>query len=428
MIAAFESKTSYLKKFLTEEEENNVAETEEEEEPAHELAIGRTKKNFYYLSSEVVHRYIGGQTGAGKTTLAQSMIEIDFLKGRKIVEIEPALEAKNERVFMNMPNNDEGMLKVLEEYFNVEPRPFKVVCYTIETPRYKSFIRVHPEAEEFYKSIKLTEADVIDVLPYVFPAGGSTEASWVLGRYKEYIKEHERRDDRTIQGFMEHLKEKGEIHVFTRLTQQKILDTAFSIFSEGKFKIEDILKRKDEISVFTTHFIDDPIDRYIFASTVLHLIYHAWKRVKRKEDILSFFVADAHLLAPAKQKDVLERLKHYQISMRQNLQMYVRISRGQGISWTFDSQELDDLDTAVVSQCSEIFIKRMKNPAVAEKYKIQFKKLKSLDKKHAYFDNGFLIAKILVRPPMSRKASQGEFLPIHFIKEYERWRNEENNY
>jgi len=66
------------------------------------------------VSREVKHRAIVGITGAGKTTLAQSLKEVDLHRKRKVVEIEPALEAKCEGIFMNLPNNDPVMVKILE--------------------------------------------------------------------------------------------------------------------------------------------------------------------------------------------------------------------------------------------------------------------------------------------------------------------------
>jgi len=412
--------SSYLSKFYALQ-----ALEEEEEKHPRALAVGRTAKHFIYLSSDVVHRYIGGRTNTGKTTLAQTIQEIDFQRGRKVLELEPALEAKNERLFMNMPNQDEKMVEVLEKYFDLEPRPFKARAYTIATRQYRNFVEKydHLDASEFYRGIRLTDADIIDVVARIFP-GGSMETTWVRGRYREYVEDTPRKY-RSVEAFLEYLEDTGKGLGFTSWTLMKIRDVARTLRSDGDYTIEDLLKAKDEVSVFTAAFIDDPLDRYIFALAVLNLVYDRWKFVKRKDDVLSFFVADANLLAPRKQKDILDRLERYQVAMKQNLQIYVRISRGQGVVWTFDSQEMDDLDEAVVSQCEEIFIKRMRNKAVAERYGINYKALKALKKRYAYFDNGEMTRRILVRPPMSRKAASGEYLPIHFLKEWERWENEE---
>ncbi|ASJ13366.1 hypothetical protein [Thermococcus thioreducens] len=393
-------------------------------------AVGLTRgKNFVYVSADMVHRYISGQTNAGKTTLAQTLMEVDFLRGRKIVEIEPALEAKNERAFMNLPNDDDGMLEVLNKYFHLEPRPFKAIVYSPATRKYRAFMKNDEGIRsKFYKSLKITEPDVVDLILAIFP-GGSIERLIINKAYKKYTEEiRPKRKERSISEFLEVFEEVGKEANFSSFTLLKLEYIASVLHSDGKHKIDEILKKKDEISVFTFTFIRDPLERYLWAMAILNIIYDRWEYLKRKEDILSFYVADAHLLAPKKKKDMIDTLARYQERMKQNLQVYSRISRGKGLLWTFDSQEFDDLDDVVVAQCQERFIKRMRNRDVAEKLKIDYTELRRLDKKFAFFDDGYMVKKILVRPPMSRKARSGEFLPIHFVKEYKRWENEEANY
>ncbi|MBO8175745.1 MAG: hypothetical protein H0Z18_10855 [Thermococcus sp.] len=415
--------TQYLERFIIEEklEEIDYPKTH---------AVGITKgKNFVYTSGDMIHRWIAGQTNSGKTTLAQTLMEVDHLRGRKIVEIEPALEAKNERAFMNLPNNDEDMLEVLQKYFNLEPRPFKAIVYSPVTRKYRAFMKNDDGLRsKFYKSIKITEPDVVDLIPLVFP-GGSIERLIVRKAYKHYTEEVEpKRKNRSIEGFLQTFEEVTKDANFSSFTLMKIEYIAKTLISDGDHKIDEILRKTDEISVFTFTFINDPLDRYIWAMAILNLIYNRWEYIKRKEDVLSFFVADANLLAPKKKKDMIDTLVRYQERMKQNLQVYARISRGKGVVWTLDSQEFDDLDDVIVAQCQERFIKRLRSREVADKLRIDYNELKRLDRKFAFFDDGFMIKKILVRPPMSRKARSGEFLPIHFLNEYERWENEEANY
>jgi hypothetical protein len=415
--------SQYLDRFVIEPEEIKI-----DWPKTH--AVGITKGgNFVYVSADMIHRYISGQTNTGKTTLAQTLMEVDFLRGRKIVEIEPALEAKNERGFMNMPNNDENMLEVLNKYFHVEPRPFRAIIYSPVTRKYRAFMKNDEGIRsKFYKPLKITEPDVVDLLKSIFP-GGSIERLIVKKAHKLYTEEIEpKRKNRTIEGFLETFQEVGKNANFSSFTLMKLEYIASILHSDGKYKIDEILQKKDEISVFTFSFIPDPLDRYIWAMAVLNIIYDRWEDIKRRDDVLSFFVADAHLLAPKKKKDMIDTLVRYQERMKQNLQVYARISRGKGLVWTLDSQEYDDLDDVVVAQCQERFVKRMRSREVAEKLKIDYKELKRLHPKFAFFDDGYMIKKILIRPPMSRKARSGEFLPIHFVKEYERWENEEANY
>jgi len=415
--------TKYLERFVVEKKRAEI-----DYPKTH--AVGITKaRNYVYLSGDMVHRWIAGQTNSGKTTLAQTIMEVDFLRGRKIVEIEPALEAKNERAFMNLPNDDEVMLEVLGKYFKLEPRPFKAIVYSPVTRKYRAFMKNDDGLRSrFYKSIKITEPDVVDLIPLVFP-GGSIERLIVRKAYKHYTEEVEpKRRNRSIEGFLQTFEDAAKDASFSSFTLMKIEYIAKALISDGDYKIDEILRKTDEVSVFTFTFINDPLDRYIWAMAILNLIYNRWEHIKRKEDVLSFFVADANLLAPKKKKDMIDTLIRYQERMKQNLQVYARISRGKGIVWTLDSQEYDDLDDVVVAQCQERFIKRLRSREVAEKLKIDHKELKRLDKKFAFFDDGFMIKKTLVRPPMSRKARSGEFLPIHFLNEYERWENEEANY
>ncbi len=414
---------AYLDRFVIQPEEIRI-----DQPRTHAVGITRGR-NFVYVSADMVHRYISGQTNAGKTTLAQTLMEIDFLRGRKIVEIEPALEAKNERAFMNLPNDDDGMLEALNKYFHLEPRPFKAIVYSPATRKYRAFMKNDEGIRsKFYKSLKITEPDVVDLIPAIFP-GGSIERLIVRKAYRTYTEEVQpKRKNRSIAEFLEVFEEVGKEANFSSFTLLKLEYIASVLHSDGKHKIDEILKKKDEISVFTFSFITDPLDRYIWAMAILNLVYARWEYIKRKEDVLSFFVADANLLAPKKKKDMIDTLVRYQERMKQNLQVYARISRGKGVVWTLDSQEYDDLDDVIVAQCQERFIKRMRNRDVAEKLKIDYTELKRLDRKFAYFDDGYMVKKILVRPPMSRKARSGEFLPIHFVKEYERWENEEANF
>jgi cell division protein FtsN len=71
--------------------------------------------------------------------------EVDYSRGRKVIEIEPSLEAKCEGIFMNLPNNDPEMVKVLKNEFELEPKPIRTIAYTPNTPQYQEFIKKYPD-------------------------------------------------------------------------------------------------------------------------------------------------------------------------------------------------------------------------------------------------------------------------------------------
>jgi len=369
------------------------------------------------VSKEVKHRAIVGITGAGKTTLAQSLKEVDLHRKRKVVEIEPALEAKCEGIFMNLPNNDPVMVKILERDFGLEPQGFKTVAYTPNTAKYRAFIEKYPEMEKFFKPVKFTEKQMMNMLLKILP-GGPVE------RMLLYSYMHDIEGDYDLNALVFYIRESEEIPVYMKATAAKIRYIAnIGVISEDGVPIEKILKGK-EASLITLAFVDDPLDRFMVSLIYLTAFYETWKEMPHNR-ILSFYVADANLFAPARSKDHLDSLSRYQQRARALLQVYARISRAQAVAWTLDFQSWHDIDGVVRDQMHERFFKRNWSGEVAKMLKIEPYELRRLGKPYAYFSNMLSIRKIKVRPPLSRKARQGQFTPQDFVNEYRRFEDEE---
>ncbi len=368
------------------------------------------------VSKKVKHRAIVGITGAGKTTLAQSLKEIDLHRKRKVVEIEPALEAKCEGIFMNLPNNDPVMVKILEKDFGLEPQGFRTVAYTPNTTKYREFIEKYPEMEKFFKPLKVSEKQMIDMLLNILP-GGPVERMLL----QSYMQELEGEYD--LEALVYYIQEREEVPAYMKVTAAKIRYIAsIGIISDEGVSIEEMLDGK-EASIITLAFVDDPLDRFMVSLIYLTAIYEIWKELEHKR-VLSFFVADANLLAPAQKKDMLDSLVRYQLRARAQLQIYSRISRGQAVAWTLDFQTWNDIDDVVRDQIQERFFKRNWSREVAKMLNIEPDGLKSIGAPYAYFDNMQTIRKIKIRPPLSRKAREGQFTPYDFVKDYRRFENE----
>ncbi len=381
-----------------------------------------------------------GQTGAGKTTLAQTLMEIDFLRGRKVFEIEPALEAKSERAFMNLPNNNHQMIKTLKEHFGIDIEdfrewPFKAVVYSPPTQRFLNFLKKHENDPgiEFFRPLTFTEADLIDIIARTLPTG-SIEGLIVADAYDEYVNTVKKRKKRNIEEFKELVKKIGEgTNVNIDNTIMKI-NRFYNVLKASEnpnidgVNLKDMIKKRREISVFTTHFIERPEDRYIWTFAILVTVYSNWLDNLKRDYLMSFFVADANLLAPSAARDIIEKLSYFQTLMRQELQVYVKISRGKNMTWTLDTQRHDDLSPSIISECKEWFVKRMYSKEFAQKLGVEPRVLRTLSIEKAIYVGPLTKYKVLIRPPVSRKASAGEYAPIHFLDAYKRWENEEANY
>lgn len=414
-----------------------------EEKVAHSenplLAFGLTKRGkLAYPINEPSHRLIMGQTGAGKTTLAQTLMEIDFLRGRKVFELEPALEAKSERAFMNLPNNNNKMLQVLREKFGIDIEdfkewPFQTVVYSPPTPRFASFLKKYENSPgiKFFRALTFTESDIIDIIARILPTG-SIEGLIVADAYDQYISVVKKRKKRNIEEFKNYVQEIGKgTNVNIENTLMKI-NRFYHVLKGVKItngtSLKDMMKNQNEISVFTTHFIERPEDRYIWTFAILVTVYSNWIDNLKRDYLMSFFVADANLLAPNSTRDIIEKLSYFQTLMRQELQIYVKISRGKNMAWTLDTQRHDDLSPSIVSECKEWFIKRMYAREFAQRLGIEPKVLRMLSVEKGIYVGPLTKYKVLLRPPVSRKAAAGEYAPIHFLDAYERWENEEANY
>ncbi|ADB57923.1 P-loop NTPase family protein [Archaeoglobus profundus] len=382
-----------------------------------ELAVGINKKGkFVTVSSKVKHRAIVGVTGAGKTTLAQTLKEVDYARGRKVVEIEPSLEAKCEGIFMNLPNDDPEMIKVLKNEFDLEPKPIRTIAYTPNTPQYQKFVEKYPEAEKFFKPIKLTEDELLNLIPKILPSGPVERL--LLTAYLQDA------------GSLEELKDvlEGEdVPGYMKATAQKILYIAnLNLISDEGYSLREVLSG-DYISIITFAFVDDPLDRFVCSLIYLSAIYETWKDMPH-DRILSFFVADANLFAPSRSKDLLDSLSRYQTRARAQLQIYARISRAQHLAWTLDFQSWQDIDEVVKEQMTERFFKRSWSEEIAKMLGIEPHELRRLGKSYAYFHNMLTCQKIMVRPPMSRKAREGQFTPVDFVKEFRRFEKYEDTF
>lgn len=380
-------------------------------------AIGINERGkFVRVSKEVRHRAIVGVTGAGKTTLAQTLKEIDIHRKRKVVEIEPSLEAKCEGIFMNLPNSNPEMVKILQRDFDLEPKPFKTIAYTPPTQQYIQFIQEYPEMSGYFKPIRFTEYEIKQVLTKILP-GGPIERMLL----KTYL---DRFSEDTLDDLVDHLQNASEVPGYMKSTASKILYlTNLGIISDKGVSLKRILTG-NHASIITFAFVEDPLDRFMCSLIYLTAIYETWKEIPHSR-ILSFYVADANLFAPSRNKDLLDSLSRYQQRARAQLQIYSRISRAQRLAWTLDFQSWQDIDDVVKEQMTERFFKRTWSEEVARMLGLEQSKLRRLGKPYAYFHNMRYLQKIKIRPPMSRKAKEGQFTPVDFVKELRRFEYEE---
>ncbi|WP_054840114.1 hypothetical protein [Thermococcus sp. JCM 11816] len=339
-------------------------------------------------------------------------MEIDFLRGRKVFEIEPALEAKSERAFMNLPpNNDSRMRRVLLEKFGIDIEdlnewPFRAVVYSPATPpRFIGFLRKygdHPGIG-FFKPLVFTEADLIDIIARTLPTG-SIEGLIVADAYDQYVNTVKKRKKRNIEEFKNYVKEIGEgTNVNIDNTLMKI-NRFYHVLKgleveNGGVTLNEMMKNPKEISVFTTHFIERPEDRYIWTFAILVTVYSNWIGNLKRDYLMSFFVADANLLAPSSPRDIIEKLSYFQTLMRQELQIYVKISRGKNMAWTLDTQRHDDLSPSIISECKEWFVKRMYAREFAQKLGVEPRLLRTLSIEKAIYVGPLTRYKVLLRPP-----------------------------
>jgi len=380
-------------------------------------AVGINERGkFVRVSKDVRHRAIVGVTGAGKTTLAQTLKEVDLHRKRKVVEIEPSLEAKCEGIFMNLPNSDPEMAKILRRDFDLEPRPFKTIAYTPPTPQYLDFIEEYPEMERYFRPIRFTEDEMKQVLTKILP-GGPIERMLL----KTYL---EKFSDDSLHNLIEYLQEDDDVPGYMKSTATKILYIAsLGIISDEGTSLKKVLSG-NHASVITFAFVEDPLDRFMCSLIYLTAIYETWKEMPHSR-ILSFYVADANLFAPSRNRDLLDSLSRYQQRARAQLQIYSRISRGQRLAWTLDFQSWQDIDDVVKEQMTERFFKRTWSEEVAKMLNLEQYELRRLGKPYAYFHNMQHLQKIKIRPPMSRKAREGQFTPLDFEKELRRFEDNE---
>ena len=389
---------------------------EQEDGESGKSAVGINERGrFVRVSKEVKHRAIVGVTGAGKTTLAQTLKEVDLHRKRKVVEIEPSLEAKCEGIFMNLPNGDPEMAKILRRDFDLEPRPFKTIAYTPPTPQYLDFIEEFPEMERFFRPIRFTEEEMKQVLTKILP-GGPIERMLL----KTYL---ERLEGESLENIIDFLQG-DDVPGYMRSTATKIMYIAsLGVVSDDGVSLRKVLSGR-HASVMTFAFVEDPLDRFMCSLIYLTAIYETWKGMPHST-ILSFFVADANLFAPSRNKDLLDSLSRYQQRARAQLQIYARISRAQRVAWTLDFQSWQDIDDVVKEQMTERFFKRSWSEEVAKILGLEQSELRRLGKPYAYFHNMRYLQKTKIRPPMSRKAREGQYTPYDFVKEFRRFEDEE---
>lgn len=412
-------------------------------------AVGRTKKHFIYPKKLArTHRFIPGNTGAGKTTLIQTLMEIAYYRGHKVVEIEPAIQQKSERNFMNIPQDDPNMLEDLKKYFNLSPDTFKTRTYTIVTPKYKNFINASHRtdlAKEFFRSIKIRESDIIEYLPEIYPTTGDIirifleEARdlYTEGRKKKSYRLEEFKD--VLERVLEPTQNKFG-HTWGKI--KKIKNAVHS--PNGDYSIQQTINQNnfDEISVFTPYFIDSQGNRLIFSIILIQLIYEKWNITKGEDDLLSFFISDAHELAP-KNVSSNDPQKLFKKMAAGKLESNTRMSRGMGIKWNIDSQRWDDIDSNIVGNMESKYVKMMNEPDITghNKLKKHTDKIENLKVEQSLLKRDGKIMKIRVRPPRSKKASTNEHLPDHslraykkhiygenFIKQLKKWDKEIDNY
>jgi len=270
---------------------------------------------------------------------------------------------------------------------------------------------------EFFKPVKFTEKQMMQMLLKILP-GGPVE------RMLLYSYMHDIEGDYDLNALVFYIRESEEIPVYMKATAAKIRYIAnIGVISDEGVSIESIFKGR-EASLITLAFVDDPLDRFMVSLIYLTAFYETWKEMPHNR-ILSFYVADANLFAPARSKDHLDSLSRYQQRARALLQVYARISRAQAVAWTLDFQSWHDIDGVVRDQMHERFFKRNWSGEVAKMLKIEPYELRRLGKPYAYFSNMLSIRKIKVRPPLSRKARQGQFTPQDFVNEYRRFEDEE---
>ncbi len=406
-----------LHKAIYKEEYTVLPETTRDDSESGKSAVGINENGkFVRVGKDVRHRAIVGVTGAGKTTLAQTLKEIDLHRKRKVVEIEPSLEAKCEGVFMNFPNNDPEMVKILQRDFDIEPRPFKTVAYTPPTRSYFDFVEEFPEMVDYFQPIKFTEEEMKQVLTKILP-GGPIERMLL----KTYL---EKLEDESLENIIDYLQSDDDVPGYMRSTATKIMYIAsLGVVSDRGVPLKKILSGK-HASVITFAFVEDPLDRFMCSLIYLTAIYETWKEMPHSR-ILSFFVADANLFAPSRNKDLLDSLSRYQQRARSQLQIYARISRAQQVAWTLDFQSWQDIDDVVKEQMTERFFKRSWSEEIAKMLGLEQSDLRRMGKPYAYFHNMQYLQKIKIRPPMSRKAREGQYTPYDFVKEYRRFEDEE---
>ncbi len=402
-------------------------------------AIGRTKDgNYVYPSKKTEdHMFVCGKTGAGKTTLLQKLMEIEYYRNNKVIEIEPAKEGKNERGFMNLPTADDEMRITLRKKFGLEPRPFKTKMYSLNTERLRNFLKKHPVAEKFFEPIKIEEKDVIDVLPHIFPSSGSGhELNALENAYSTYTAKRDRKDY-SLREYIRETKDRVEGSNLNPDNIERnindISDTLLIGANKGKdgTKIEEILNKTNEISVFTTHFINFTQQQLRFAMAVFNLTYNKWVKIPSKEAELRFFLSDADQLLPRNPRGQGEDLQR---TMKSKFIDKLRGSRSKGVRWHLDSQAFHDLDEVALQQTEERYINRLKNKKVAKDHDIDYNVLGTLPVHQAFQTGGLFPVRLEnVCPPQSYKAGtelyvEKEHVPIHFIKTFKRWKNEKDNY
>ena len=394
-----------------------LTEAEADDGESGKSAVGiNDRGKFVRVSKDVRHRAIVGVTGAGKTTLAQTLKEIDLHRKRKVVEIEPSLEAKCEGIFMNLPNSDPEMARILRRDFDLEPRPFKTIAYTPPTPQYLDFIEEYPEMERYFRPIRFTEDEMKQVLTKILP-GGPIERMLL----KTYL---EKFSSDSLYDLIEYLQNADDVPGYMKSTATKILYIAsLGIISDEGVSLKRVLTG-NHASIITFAFVEDPLDRFMCSLIYLTAIYETWKEMPHSR-ILSFYVADANLFAPSRNKDLLDSLSRYQQRARAQLQIYSRISRAQRLAWTLDFQSWQDIDDVVKEQMTERFFKRTWSEEVARMLGLEQSELRRIGKPYAYFHNMQYLQKIKIRPPMSRKAREGQFTPVDFVKEFRRFEDEE---
>lgn len=89
------------------------------------------------------------------------------------------------------------------------------------------------------------------------------------------------------------------------------------------------------------------------------MVYLNWIGNFKCDYFMSFFVVDVNFFVLSLLRDIIEKFFYFQIFMRQEFQIYVKIFCGKNMVWMFDIQRYDDLSLSIVSECKEWFVKRM---------------------------------------------------------------------